>query len=383
MLNSMNKISNLCIDNLTINLSMKCNMHCAYCYVYSQEVPEQVKQKDITLEEIKLVLEQYASLLQDGNEIKVLDITWHGGEPLTRGKEFFYELINLQKTLFENKKILVRNRLQSNGTLIDDEWSEFFYKYNFSLGISLDGPEEYHNINRYYINQKSSFNDTMRGIEILKKHNVSFGILSVITDTALNMVDKIYYFFKDLGIEFVDFIPSYLPEGGERVNVNPINWGNFLIQMFDLWKNDRSFEIGYLSDLLKKIRYKRFGEYNGDWLLCEFSGECGKHLSMTPDGNLYFCECLIGLDEYKLGNLYKDNISDMLSSRLNVEKKDAFNKKGDKCLKCNIYDICEGGCVKHKSQYTDILIMGYDIFCVSKKMIVDHIMKSVFGEKYE
>lgn|SRR5690554_6568769 len=155
MLDSMEKISNLDIDNLTINLTMKCNMHCAYCYVYSQEIPEHIKQKDITLDEINLVLEQYASLPHDDNGVKVLDITWHGGEPLIRGKKFFNELINMQKILFDEKQILVRNRLQSNGTLIDDEWAEFFYRYNFSLGISLDGPEEYHSINRYYANKNS------------------------------------------------------------------------------------------------------------------------------------------------------------------------------------------------------------------------------------
>lgn len=370
------------ISNLTVNLNMKCNMHCSYCYVYSQEIPEQIKQDEITLEQIEQLLMKYAECVNENRGLKILDISWHGGEPLMRGKEFFTKLMELQKNIYDIHKVFVRNRIQTNGTLIDIAWAEFFKKYNFTIGVSLDGPKEYHDLNRYYCNHKSSFKETMRGIEILKTYGVSFGILSVITNPAVDQVDEIYQFFKSLHVKSVDFLPSYLPDGGEEVNLDPVKWGEFLIRVFDIWKEDLSFEIGYLSNIVQKI-YNLEDEVENNWLLCEFSSECGNNLSLTPDGDLFFCECLIGLEEYSLGNVYKSSMKKLLESERNVKRKEEFNIKSQICLNCDIFKICQGGCVKHKTSYLNRYQMGNDIFCVSKKMIISHILKNIKGKKYE
>lgn len=372
------------ISNLTVNLNMKCNMHCSYCYVYSQEVPEQVKQDEITLEQIEQLLMKYAECVNEDSGLKILDISWHGGEPLMRGKEFFLKLMELQKKLYNSHKIFVRNRIQTNGTLIDNEWAEFFRKYNFTIGVSLDGPIEYHDLNRYYCNHKSSFMETMRGIEILKAQDVSFGILSVITNPAVNQVNEIYQFFKSLNVKSVDFLPSYLPGGGENVNVDPVKWGEFLIKIFDIWKEDLSFEIGYLSNIVQKAySLEKNEEMKNSWLLCEFSSECGNNLSLTPDGDLFFCECLIGLNEYRLGNVYESGMKKLLESERNIKRKKEFNVKSKTCLTCDMFKICQGGCVKHKTSYLNRYQMGNDIFCISKKMIISYILQNMRGGKYE
>ena len=367
------------ISNLTINLSMKCNMHCKYCYVYSQEISQQEKSETLTVADVERVLYQYADMTDDEPGIKILDVSWHGGEPLLLGLDFFRGVIEVQRKLYESKRVFVRNRLQTNATLINDDWAAFFAQYKFAIGISLDGNKEIHDTNRYYCDKRSAFNETIRGINLLKKYDVPFGILSVVTNASVDRAEELYNFFKDLDVDFVDFIPSFLPEGGEDVNVDPVRWGKFLIDIYDLWIHNRDFEIGYLENLIDKMKYVYSGESleGKEWMLCEFSGECGHNLSLTPDGSLYLCECLIGLKEYELGNVFNSTMREMFSSKEAMEGIQQLNKKDEKCKGCNIYAICEGGCIKHKTVYGDSFQIGDDVFCVSKKMIVDHIRKSL------
>lgn len=369
------------IDNLTINLTLQCNMRCAYCYVFSQEVPNHMRKLDLSLEDIEKILINYAEAKKEVNGYKILDVSWHGGEPLYRGINFFQELMKLEEKLYNEKKIIVRNRLQTNGTLINEQWADFFYKYKFSIGISFDGPEHIYSASRYYKGKKSSYKDTLRGINILKDKGVPLGILSVIKDCDVDYYEEIYYFFKELNVDSVEFIPCFLPEGDKSVNITPEKWGRFLVNIYDIWIKDLSYEIVYLSHIINKINLLKEGkDCRSCGFLCELSDECGNNLSVTTDGELYFCECLLGLKEYRVGNIIKEPIYELLNSDKILNRKEEINVYDDSCFKCNIHKICEGGCLKHRIREDIPLNESKDRFCVSKKMIINHILKDLFSQ---
>lgn len=359
------------LSNLTINISLECNMRCSYCYVFSDEIDDCNRNIKLDLNEIKNILTEYAQYNFNKGK-KTCDITWHGGEPLLIGVNKFEEIMNIEKEIFEKIGVFICNRLQTNATLIDNEWCKFFKKYKFSIGISLDGPEDIFNKNRYYRKNIFAYNDVIKGIELLKNNNIPFGILSVITNEIYKDAKKIYQFFNNIGIKYVDFIPSYLPTM-VSYNLYPENWGTFLCELFDIWIKSPTLHICYFEDIIKKIIHLNNKKDTPLSLICELGSTCGENLSITPDGKLYFCECLIGLSNYFIGDLKKISLSKALSTQNFFKVFKNMNKKIEKCQKCKYFKICESGCLKHRIGHKNKI----DYFCKGKQMIFYKIQKFV------
>src|SRR4030042_5572902 len=213
-----------------------CNLRCSYCYYL---------EKKSLYPEVGLhrmadeILEKYIIQHIEAATDKVIMFSWHGGEPALAGIDFYRKAIRLQKKhLPAGYKII--NGIQTNGTLIDDSWCRFLSDENFLVGISIDGPREYHDKYRTTAEGGSTFSGVMQGYDHLRKHNVTTEILCVLNSFNSGHPLPVYDFFRGLGAEYITFLPlveqaSDSDSGVSRASVDPPEYGNFLIKVFDEW----------------------------------------------------------------------------------------------------------------------------------------------------
>ncbi|PJC74190.1 MAG: hypothetical protein CO013_05155 [Syntrophobacterales bacterium CG_4_8_14_3_um_filter_58_8] len=217
-------------------VSADCNMQCRYCFYrrpgdpYRSEEPHIMA--DLTL---KTMISGYMKSAGRG-----ASFGWQGGEPLLAGIDFFKKAVAYQQSYGRSAQ-LVSNNLQTNGLLLDDAWAKFFHRYNFFIGVSLDGPAEYHDHYRYSVNRDSGFQQTMNGIQTLRNHQVEFSILTVVNDVTAKKPSELYDFFTRNGFDRLQFIPC-VERGMETRQLQPYSvrvedYRDFLCTLFDVWYN--------------------------------------------------------------------------------------------------------------------------------------------------
>ena len=209
-----------------------CNLRCNYCY-YLEKKELYPEDKNYTMSD--RLLEKFIEEYINSQSMPDVLFTWHGGEALMRNIGFYEKALYFQKKYGRNHRI--QNALQTNGTLLTDKWCKFFKDNDFLIGISLDGPQHCHDKYRKTKDKRPSFYQVMKGIELLKKHEVEFNILAVVNDYNVNYPLDFYNFFKSLGVQFIQFSPIVERIGGEMApwNVPADKWGDFLITIFDEW----------------------------------------------------------------------------------------------------------------------------------------------------
>jgi uncharacterized protein len=225
-----------------------CNLDCTYCYYLEKEklYPKDPQKWHMSEKVLESFIAQY---IYSSTEPAVL-FTWHGGEPIMRGREFFDKVIALQHKYSGGK--IIDNSIQTNGTTLTDDWCKFFRDNRFLVGFSIDGPEHCHDMYRVYKNGQPSFARAMQGLELLKKHQVEFNTLSVVNDYNAQYPLEVYRFLKDIGSRYMQFIPivewadasakdnelTLLPGQTGKIaditpwSVKPLDYGNFLIGIF-------------------------------------------------------------------------------------------------------------------------------------------------------
>ena len=329
-----------------------CNLRCSYCYYLEKKVlnPDRNtnRMSDTILE---LFVQQYIEA-QPTNQVL---FTWHGGEPLLMGLEYYRNALRLQKSYAGKKQI--DNVLQTNGTLLTDEWCVFFKENNFLIGISIDGPEHCHNKYRRTIGNEGSFEKALAGMKLLQKHGVEFNILSVVNDYNVQFPLEVYHFFKYVGARYIQFSPIVerlnpdgmllTPEDAEGKltswSVSPSDYGNFLTTIFDEWvRND----VG-------NVYVTMFDATLADMVgaapcTCIFGETCGHASALEANGDLYSCDHFV-FPAYKLGNIQQKTITEMMISseqyRFGNNKRD---KLSTKCLHCQFKKLCWGECPKNR-----------------------------------
>jgi len=215
-------------------ISGRCNLDCEYCYYKTKhnelypETPNPIISREILTE----VFRQYLQL-----KPRQAEFSWQGGEPLLAGKEFFRTVVNLQQSLGHTGQI-IGNALQTNGVLVDDEWCEFFEQYKFLIGLSIDGPQRYHDFYRKFSNGSGSFTRVYKALNLLKKRNVAFNVLVTLNAKNVSYGADIYKFLINSGVQFVQFIP--ILERNEDGSVAdfacpPDAYGKFMLDVFDVW----------------------------------------------------------------------------------------------------------------------------------------------------
>ena len=364
-----------------------CNLDCHYCYYIDKSTQYGHKQPLMDYNTLEKYIQQYI----EANEVPKVTFLWHGGEPLMQGIAFYKKAIILQKKYSSGKEI--ENLLQTNGTLLNEEWCKFFTKNNFLIGVSIDGPRDIHDSFRLNRSGKPSFERVLKGISLLRQYRVEFNTLSVVNKLSEGRGLETYLFLKSLGSKYMQFLPAVehtIEIKGERrpVIVPPqtpeallapwcvssIGYGKFLADIFDYWvRNDvGNFYVQMFDATLAQYCGIQPG-------VCTMNETCGDCLIVEHNGDVYPCDHFV-YPEYKLGNINSDHLKNIFKSPIRFDfgmKKN--NSLPGECLKCNYYFLCRGGCPKHRFELVcsgdglrNSLCDGFKFFFEHTKPYMEH-----------
>jgi len=349
-----------------------CNLNCSYCY-YLEKEKMYANRKSLQMSDE--TLERYIESYIQAQPVPEVLFTWHGGEPLLRGLAFYRKVFALQRKYGRGRKI--ENSLQTNGTILTDEWCKFFKDNDFLIGISIDGPEHCHDFYRKTKSGSGTFLKVMQGIELLKKHNVEFNTLSVINNYNVDYPIEIYNFFKGIGSRYMQFTPIVEQmlslrtddlnlitplSTGEPIlapwTVNAEKFGQFYISMFDEWikKDVGTFFVQQFDATLACIA----GEMPGT---CIFGETCGHATVMEFNGDVYACDHFV-YPEYKIGNIKTHTLYEMVFSQpqlqFGADKRDLLPTQ---CRQCDYLKMCHGECPKNRIINTENGESGLNYLC--------------------
>lgn len=343
-----------------------CNMHCAYCfYLKKEELFTETHTHRMSEEILEQMIRQV--MTQAGEHIA---FGWQGGEPTLMGLPFFEKAVKFQQQYGRGQA--VGNGLQTNGILINDKWAAFLEKYNFLVGLSLDGPEHIHNRYRFMRGGQKSWNRVMDSAKLMLDNNVQVNALIVLNEYSAQFPEEIYKFNKDLGLNYMQFIPCVEtdPRDTTKVapfSVSPENYGNALCTLFDLWQADFVENRPTTS-----IRYFDSVFYNYVGLPppeCTLLKECGNYVVVEHNGNVYSCDFFVE-PEWKLGNIMQDNLTNMLNSSKQRKFGRLKSMLPEECRTCHWLHYCRGGCTKDRLHDTKSRKLNY--LCNSYKMFFEH-----------
>ena len=349
-----------------------CNLNCSYCYYLEKE---KLYENRKSLQMSDETLEKYIESYIQAQPVPEVLFTWHGGETLLRDISFYRKALTYQRKYGRGRNI--DNTLQTNGTVLTDEWCKFFKDNNFLIGISIDGPEHCHDIYRKSKGGKDTFKQVMSGIELLQKHGVEFNTLSVINDYNVDYPLEIYNFFKEIGSTYMQFSPIVEqmsktrtdglkllpPEGSDDAvlapwTVSAKKFGEFYITIFDEWvKND----VGkFYVQLFDATLAGTTGNMPG---VCIFGETCGHATVMEFNGDVYACDHYV-FPEYKIGNIKTHTVYEMVFSpkqlRFGADKRDTLPTQ---CRQCEFKKVCNGECPKNRIIKTKTGEPGLNYLC--------------------
>lgn len=358
-----------------------CNLACKYCYYLEKSHLYQNSLRHLMSDEM---LEQFTREYIEAQTMPQVLFTWHGGEPLMRSIDFYKKALALQKKYAHGKQI--DNVIQTNGTLLTDEWCEFFAQNHWLVGISIDGPQEYHDHYRVTPAGKPSWEKVMQGISLLKKHRVEWNAMAVVNAYNAEHPLEFYHFFRDNGCQYLQFTPiverltehedgrtlASLADNREiplaDASVTPEQWGNFLCTIFDDWVRH---DVG-------KTFVEIFDCTLANWMgvlpgICAYSRECGHAGVMEHNGDVYSCDHFV-FPEYKLGNIKNQSLIDMLYG----EKQQAFSRLKHtslprQCKECDMEFACHGECPKNRFEKDKYGELGLNYLCQGYYQYYSHV----------
>lgn len=319
--------------SLILKCTRQCNLACKYCTDYKTNPHHSYS------------LELLASLfkkIEEDDRIGSVQFIWHGGEPLLLGMNFFQKVIFLQKRLFEHKTKFF-NILQTNATLITHEWAAFFKKNKFNIGISLDGTPSIHNKNRKTPSGKNSFDQTLNGLEILKEHNVSFGVLTVVTEDIMDLGCKeLFSFYRKLDINNCGVLAlRQSTNNSDTLLKYNKEYKEFMTSLLKTWleEDDLDFSFRELQSKLDMF----LGLPNR---VCNDGESCvGRYYGVESDGSIWHCDKFRGNSKFLLGNIFQHSFDDIISSEKLAELKQYELSVRQLCSNCKWYYMCKGGCL--------------------------------------
>lgn len=358
-----------------------CNLACKYCYYLEKNNLYDKSHRHIMSDEM---LEQFTREYIEAQTMPQVLFTWHGGEPLMRSIDFYKKALALQKKYARGRRI--DNVIQTNGTMLTDEWCEFFAQNNWLVGISIDGPQEYHDHYRLTSTGNPSWQKVMHGIELLKKHHVEWNAMAVVNAYNADHPLEFYHFFKDNGCQYLQFTPiverltkhqdgrtlASLADDKEiplaDFSVTPEQWGNFLCAIFDEWvRND----VG-------KMFVEIFDCTLANWMgvlpgICAYSKNCGHAGVMEHNGDVYSCDHFV-FPEYKLGNIRDHALIEMLYG----DKQHAFSRLKHtslprQCKECDMEFVCHGECPKNRFEKDKYGEPGLNYLCKGYYQYYSHV----------
>ena len=373
-----------------------CNLACKYCYYLEKNKLYPTAQRHLMSNEM---LEQFTREYIEAQTMNQVLFTWHGGEPLLRSIDFYRKALSLQQKYAGGRRI--DNVIQTNGTLLTDEWCEFFAQNHWLVGISIDGPQPDHDHYRLTAAGKPSWQKVMQGIKLLKKHGVEWNAMAVVNAYNVNHPMEFYRFFKENGCQFLQFTPiverltrhedgrtlASLADKNEiplsEASVTPEQWGYFLCAIFDEWVRK---DVG-------KIFVEIFDCTLANWMgispgICAYSKECGHAGVMEHNGDVYSCDHFV-FPEYKLGNIRDHSLIDMLYGEQQQEfSRLKHSSLPRQCKECDMEFACHGECPKNrfmKDKYGDsglnYLCLGYYHYYQHVAPYMDYMKQELMAQR--
>lgn len=350
----------------------RCNLDCKYCFYLEKEALYPKGSHRMTDE----VLENFIRSRFAGEPGSEVHFAWQGGEPTLLGVEFYRKVVRLQHELGDGRA--VRNTIQTNGVLIDDEWARFLAEHDFLVGLSIDGPAEMHDRHRVDKGGRPTFAKVMLGLAALRRHGVAFNTLTVVHRDNASHPEEIYQFLKSIGSTHLQFIPLVDREGDSNFataeSVTAEAYGVFLNRVFDLW----------LSADVGTIHVQLFDVMLGVWMgqpagLCLFEENCGKGAALEHNGDLYSCDHFVS-PRHRLGNLLDRSLGDMMAA----PQQAAFGRAKSEtlprqCRECEVLFACRGECPKNRFAITTDGEPGLNHLCAGYRKFLHHANPALRG----
>lgn len=337
-----------------------CNLACDYCY-FSGCSGMNIDEVRISDEILEAFMREYMPLTAGA-----ASFAWQGGEPLLASIGFFRKAVQLQAQ-YALPHTTIINAVQTNGTLINEEWARFFKQYNILVGISLDGPKEIHDKRRPLGSGAGSYEAVMRGIEWLRRYDVDFNILTVIHEDNVNQAEQLLEYYNREGFHYVQFIPAMnfkaqeLGETGEFL-ITPKQYGDFLCRAFDVWLADGRprTSIRTFDNLLSQ-------HLNHPAELCTHRASCPLSIVIESNGDVFPCDFYMNA-AHRLGNVMHDRLPSMLQSSTMKQFQSLKPALPEACVSCEYLSYCHGGCPRNR-RWSEHEAVGTDYFCASYKQL--------------
>jgi len=358
-----------------------CNLACKYCYYLEKQYlykdsPQQLMSSGL--------LEKFISEYMQSVTTPEVLFTWHGGETLIRHLDFYETVMRLEKKYARGRQ--VANCIQTNGTLLTNNWCQFFHNNGWLVGVSIDGPREYHDAYRKTRGGAGSFGRVMHGIELLNKHRVEWNALAVVNNLNGDHPLEFYRFFKDIHCRFIQFTPiverifqhddgrylAAVDEGESETvtdfSVTPEQWGNFACAIFDEWVRK---DVG-------EVFVQLFDSTLANWAgvtpgICSLSKSCGHAGAMEWNGDVYSCDHFV-FPQYKLGNIYEKSLVEMMfSPRQMAFGQQKIGGLPMQCRQCRYSFACNGECPKNRFCKSANGEPGLNYLCKGYYQFFDHV----------
>jgi uncharacterized protein len=352
-----------------------CNLDCQYCFFLSKEELYPGSRFRMSDE----LLESYIRQLLGSHTTPEVTVAWQGGEPTLMGLDFYRRAVAIEQQ-YQKPDTTIVNTLQTNGTLLTDDWCTFFREHNFLIGLSLDGPREMHDAFRVDKGGHPTFDKVLRAARLLQRHKVEFNILTTVNAANAEHPLEVYRFLRDeVGVTFIQLIPiverintdgrTGLQQGTEVTHrsVTADQWGRFLIAVFDEWVRR---DVGHVFVQL-------FDATLASWVgappaLCIFAETCGSALALEHNGDLYACDHFVE-PGYLLGNIQEQPMAELVASerqrQFGQAKRDSLPRY---CQECEVLFACHGECPKNRFITTPDGEEGLNYLCAGYKAFFLH-----------
>ncbi len=365
-----------------------CNLDCHYCYYLDKSEIYGGVEPRMTYDMLEKCIREYIG----ANDVPEVTFNWHGGEPLVLGLDFYRKAVEYQQKWCGDK--IIHNTIQTNGTLLNEDFASFFSDNDFLVGISIDGPEDIHNKYRKDKGGAPTFDKVIRGINLLYRYGVEYNTMTTVNKASEGRGVEVYRFLKQLGTRFMQFMPvvehvkyplnaSGKPDKkarpfivdpgteGARISpwsVNAIAFGKFMCDIFDAWVVE---DVGqYFVNLFDCTLANWCGVQPGT---CVYAETCGGNSVLEHNGDLYSCDHFV-YPRYKVGNIFETPLRELMMSA--QQSKFGIDKRGGlpfKCARCKYFFACHGECPKHRFNTTESGETGLNALCDGYFMFFSHV----------
>lgn len=323
--------------------SANCNLGCGYCFYRDVAACRSQASFGCMDAQTQEAVIRKALEFADGE----CTFAYQGGEPTLAGIDYFLRAEELQRQ-YNRKNVRIQTTIQTNGWRLGEEWARFFAEHHCLVGVSLDGIAETHNAFRKDPEGNGTFNEVMKTIRLLKRHQVPYNILTVVNRRTARHIDRIYTFYRANDLRYVQFIPCLDPleeePGGREYSLSAVQYGEFLKTLFDLWYRD--WKRG------DALSIRQFDNY-AQMLLgippesCGMAGVCSLQYVVEADGSVYPCD-FYATDAFRLGDLRTEGFVELDRRRREIGFVEESQVLDPACRDCSYFPLCRGGCRRNR-----------------------------------